>query len=95
MSGTVPVGNDRAVVDEISMPSRSGRPSRTPPSWYARRNWLPCSTMRVKRDENLPAELVEDLRALGHDVDSVLSEGWRACSTRWWPVWPVALVACC
>lgn len=31
--------------------------------------------MRLKLDENLPAELVEDLRALGHDVDSVVSEG--------------------
>ncbi len=31
--------------------------------------------MRLKLDESLPAELAEDLRALGHDVDSVVSEG--------------------
>jgi predicted nuclease of predicted toxin-antitoxin system len=31
--------------------------------------------MRLKLDENLPAELVEDLRALGHDADSVESQG--------------------
>lgn len=31
--------------------------------------------MRIKLDENLPAELVEDLAAAGHQVDSVESEG--------------------
>jgi Domain of unknown function (DUF5615) len=31
--------------------------------------------MQIKLDENLPAELVDDLTALGHDVDSVESEG--------------------
>lgn len=31
--------------------------------------------MRLKLDENLPAELLEDLRGLGHDVDSVVAEG--------------------
>ena len=31
--------------------------------------------MRIKLDENLPVELVEDLQALGHEVDSVVSEG--------------------
>ena len=31
--------------------------------------------MRIKLDENLPAELVDDLRALGHDTDSIVSEG--------------------
>ncbi|MBI3786301.1 MAG: DUF5615 family PIN-like protein [Deltaproteobacteria bacterium] len=31
--------------------------------------------MRVKLDENLPAELADDLRQLGHEVDSVASEG--------------------
>ena len=31
--------------------------------------------MRIKLDENLPADLVEDLAALGHDVDTVPSEG--------------------
>jgi predicted nuclease of predicted toxin-antitoxin system len=30
--------------------------------------------MRIKLDENLPAELVDDLRAAGHDADSVESE---------------------
>jgi predicted nuclease of predicted toxin-antitoxin system len=29
--------------------------------------------MQIKLDENLPAELVDDLTALGHDVDSVES----------------------
>jgi predicted nuclease of predicted toxin-antitoxin system len=31
--------------------------------------------MRIKLDENLPAVLVDDLAALGHDVDTALSEG--------------------
>src|SRR5712691_4918538 len=31
--------------------------------------------MRVKLDENLPAELAEDLRRLGHVVDTVADEG--------------------
>ena len=31
--------------------------------------------MRFKLDENLPQELVEDLQRLGHDTDSVVSEG--------------------
>lgn len=30
--------------------------------------------MRIKLDENLPAELGDDLRGLGHDVDSVVTE---------------------
>ncbi len=30
--------------------------------------------MRIKLDENLPAELAEDLQSLGHDADSVVSE---------------------
>jgi hypothetical protein len=30
--------------------------------------------MRIKLDENLPAGLVGDLQALGHDVDTVPSE---------------------
>lgn len=33
--------------------------------------------MRVKLDENLPAELADDLAALGHDVDTVHGEGLR------------------
>ena len=31
--------------------------------------------MRIKLDENLPAELVDDIAARGHDVDSVETEG--------------------
>ena len=31
--------------------------------------------MRIKLDENLSADLVEDLAALGHDVDTAPSEG--------------------
>jgi hypothetical protein len=31
--------------------------------------------MRIKLDENLPAELADDLRRLGHVVDSVTDEG--------------------
>ena len=31
--------------------------------------------MKVKLDENLPASLVEELAALGHDADSVPQEG--------------------
>jgi predicted nuclease of predicted toxin-antitoxin system len=31
--------------------------------------------MRIKLDENLPAELVDDITGRGHDVDSVEAEG--------------------
>jgi hypothetical protein len=31
--------------------------------------------MKFKVDENLPVELVDDLRSLGHDAQSVLDEG--------------------
>jgi len=31
--------------------------------------------MRIKLDENLPAELADDLRRLGHLVDTVADEG--------------------
>jgi len=31
--------------------------------------------MHIKLDENLPAELADDLRALGHEVDTVVAEG--------------------
>jgi predicted nuclease of predicted toxin-antitoxin system len=31
--------------------------------------------MRLKLDENLPRILVEDLEAVGHDVDTAVSEG--------------------
>jgi predicted nuclease of predicted toxin-antitoxin system len=30
--------------------------------------------MRIKLDENLPAELADDLRAAGHDADTVVAE---------------------
>ena len=33
--------------------------------------------MKIKLDENLPTELVDDLRALGHDADTVAEEGLR------------------
>lgn len=33
--------------------------------------------MRIKLDENLPTELAEDLKNLGHDADTVLEEGLR------------------
>ena len=31
--------------------------------------------MKFKLDENFPAELVTDLRGLGHDVDTVIDQG--------------------
>ena len=31
--------------------------------------------MRIKLDENLPTDLVAELRALGHDVEDVYAEG--------------------
>jgi predicted nuclease of predicted toxin-antitoxin system len=31
--------------------------------------------MRIKLDENVPARAMERLRALGHDVDTVITEG--------------------
>jgi len=31
--------------------------------------------VKIKLDENIPAGLIESLSGLGHDVDSVLSEG--------------------
>ncbi len=31
--------------------------------------------MKVKLDENLPAELLDDLRAAGHEADTVRNEG--------------------
>lgn len=31
--------------------------------------------MRFKLDENLPAELVDDLRAAGHEADTLHGEG--------------------
>ena len=33
--------------------------------------------MKIKLDENIPVELVADLRALGHDTDTVVGEGLR------------------
>ncbi len=36
--------------------------------------------MRFKLDENLPVELVTDLRDLGHDADTVANEGLRGAA---------------
>ena len=36
--------------------------------------------MRFKLDENLPGELVTDLRDLGHDADTVADEGLRGAA---------------
>lgn len=38
--------------------------------------------MKIKLDENLPAELIDTLRARGHDVDSVYSEGLTGSSDQ-------------
>ena len=46
-----------------------------PPPWSRR---IPRQTgrpMRIKLDENLPSELLTELRAAGHDAESVFSEG--------------------
>ena len=36
--------------------------------------------MKFKLDENLPLELVMDLRRLGHDADTVTDEGLRGAA---------------
>ena len=36
--------------------------------------------MKFKLDENLPAELVTDLREFGHDADTVVDEGLRGAA---------------
>ena len=36
--------------------------------------------MKFKLDENLPTELAADLRALGHDAETVLDEGLRGAA---------------
>lgn len=47
--------------------------------------------MRIKLDENVPARAAERLRTLGHDVDTVITEGlagrpdpdvWQAARAR-------------
>ncbi len=38
--------------------------------------------MRIKLDENVPARAAERLRALGHDVDTVITEGLAGDPTR-------------
>jgi predicted nuclease of predicted toxin-antitoxin system len=38
--------------------------------------------MRIKLDENLPAELADDLHRLGHFVDTVANEGIEGCPDR-------------
>jgi predicted nuclease of predicted toxin-antitoxin system len=47
--------------------------------------------MRIKLDENLPADLVADLAALGHDVDTVPAEGLAGHSDP--TVWAAAQAA--
>ena len=36
--------------------------------------------MKFKLDENLPVELVEDFRVLGHDADTIIDEGLRGAA---------------
>jgi hypothetical protein len=36
--------------------------------------------VKFKLDENLPIELVDDLHSLGHDADTVISEGLRGAT---------------
>jgi predicted nuclease of predicted toxin-antitoxin system len=36
--------------------------------------------VKIKLDENLPVELVTDLRGLGHDADTVTDEGLRGAA---------------
>ena len=36
--------------------------------------------MKFKLDENLPVELVKDLRGLGHDADTDIDEGLRGAA---------------
>jgi predicted nuclease of predicted toxin-antitoxin system len=36
--------------------------------------------VKFKLDENLPIELVTDLRGLGHDADTVTDEGFRGAA---------------
>lgn len=36
--------------------------------------------MKFKLDENLPVELLTDLRGLGHDVATVIGEGLRGAT---------------
>ena len=36
--------------------------------------------MKFKLDENLPVELMTDLRGLGHDADTVTGEGLRGAA---------------
>src|SRR5438874_10881479 len=38
--------------------------------------------MRFKLDENLPQELADDLRRLGHDPDSIVEEGLSGAKDR-------------
>jgi predicted nuclease of predicted toxin-antitoxin system len=47
--------------------------------------------MRIKLDENLPADIAADLAALGHDVDSVPEEGLAGHDDP--TVWAVAQAA--
>jgi hypothetical protein len=47
----------------------------TRPSWPTRKAFCLWSGMKLKLDENLPIELLDDLRQAGHEGDSVQGEG--------------------
>ena len=44
-------------------------------SWPGKRGFFRCSLMRFKLDENLPVELVAEIRDAGHEVETVYEEG--------------------
>ena len=46
-------------------------------NWRTRHVWCRSGSVKFKLDENLPAELVANLRNLGHDADTVSDEGLR------------------
>ena len=46
-----------------------------PPNWPTRSVSCRSGHIKFKPEENLPLELAEDFRRMGHDVDSVAEEG--------------------
>ena len=58
-----------ALRHQLSVYRKSGKRPRIRPA--DRMLW---SVMRIKLDENLPVTLVDALRTLGHDVDTVAGE---------------------
>ncbi len=58
----------------------SMQPSRTRLNWRARSGFFQSAANEFKLDENLPRELADDLARLGHDADTVESEGLRVAS---------------